>query len=96
MVAKHYGKSYSLQKLRDLSFISREGVSSSGISEAAEKIDFRTMGDRINLDQLSKSWLPFTIYWKQNHFILIYKTNLYVKYKNITIIPKFEEKMIWN
>jgi len=41
MVAKYYGKSYSLQYLRNRSYISREWVSMLGISEAAENIGFR-------------------------------------------------------
>ena len=44
MVAKHYGKSYSLQSLRSRSFITRSGVSMLGISDAAEEIGFRTLG----------------------------------------------------
>jgi ABC-type bacteriocin/lantibiotic exporter with double-glycine peptidase domain len=40
MVAKHYGKEYSLEYLRDNCFLTREGVSLFGISEAAEKIGF--------------------------------------------------------
>lgn len=43
MVAKHYGKNFSLQKLRDISGINKEGISLLGLSEAAEKIGFRTM-----------------------------------------------------
>ena len=44
MVAKYYGKSYSLQYLRSRSYLTREGVSMLGISEAAEHIGFRTKG----------------------------------------------------
>lgn len=40
MIAKYYGKSYSLQTLRARSFISREGVSLLGISDAGEAIGF--------------------------------------------------------
>ena len=43
MVAEHYGRKYSLQKLRSKSFITREGVSMLGISDAAEAIGFRTV-----------------------------------------------------
>jgi ATP-binding cassette subfamily B protein len=50
MVAKHYGKNFSLQKLRDISGINKEGVSLFGVSEAAEKIGFRTMGSRLSLE----------------------------------------------
>ena len=39
MIAKYYGKSYSLQTLRARSFISREGVSLLGISDAGEAMN---------------------------------------------------------
>ena len=44
IIALHNGKRYSLQTLRERSFITREGVSMLGISDAAESIGFRTMG----------------------------------------------------
>ena len=42
MIAKFYGKSYSWQTWRACSFISRNGFSMLGISDAAESIGFRT------------------------------------------------------
>ena len=47
MIAKSYGKNYSLQYLREKSYIDREGVSLKGISEAAENIGFRTLSVKI-------------------------------------------------
>jgi len=44
MVAKHHGRHYSMDSLRQKSGINREGVSLLGISEAAEEIRFRTVG----------------------------------------------------
>jgi ATP-binding cassette subfamily B protein len=38
MVAEFYGKNYPIQKLRKDAFITREGVSLLGISDAAENI----------------------------------------------------------
>ena len=35
MIAKYYGRNYNLQFLRKCSFITREGVSMLGISDAA-------------------------------------------------------------
>ncbi len=52
MIAKHYGKNYTIQNLREKSFITREGVSLRGISAAAEKIGFRTLGVKIGFDKL--------------------------------------------
>lgn len=46
MIAKHYGRSYTLQTLREQSFITREEVSIPGISDAAESIGMHTQGVR--------------------------------------------------
>lgn len=74
MIAKYYGKSYSLQNLREKSFITREGVSLLGISDAAESIGFRTMGVRISFEQLQKEDpLPCIAHWQQRHFVVVYK-----------------------
>lgn len=74
MIAKHYGKNYSLQTLRDRSYITREGVSMLGISDAAESIGFRSMGVRISWEQLvNEAPLPCIAHWNQNHFLVVYK-----------------------
>ncbi len=72
MVAKHYGKHYSLETLRQKSFIGREGVSLLGISTAAESIGFRTIGVHISFEQLCEAPLPCIVHWKQNHFVVVY------------------------
>lgn len=74
MIAKYYGKSYTLQTLRERSFITREGVSMLGISDAAESIGLKTMGVKITFEQLvSDVQLPCILYWNQNHFVVCYK-----------------------
>ncbi|NDV67920.1 peptidase domain-containing ABC transporter [Dysgonomonas sp. 25] len=73
MIARYYGRSYSLQTLRDRSFITREGVSMLGISDAAESIGLRTQGVRIGIDQLiEEAPLPCVLHWNQNHFVVLY------------------------
>ncbi len=74
MVAKHFGKSYSLQKLRELSHIDREGVSLLGISHAAETIGLKTMAVKTTLKQLEEDApMPFIAHWRQEHFVVVYK-----------------------
>ena len=74
MIAKYYGRSYTLQTLRERCFITREGVSMLGISDAAEYIGFRTIGVRISFDQLIKEAnLPCILHWNQNHFVVCYR-----------------------
>ena len=74
MIAKYYGKTYSLQYLRSRSYITREGVSMLGISEAAENIGFRTRGYRLSWEELRDEVpLPCIVHWKQRHFVVVYK-----------------------
>ncbi len=80
MIAKHYGKEYSLDSLRNSCFLSKRGVSLLGISDAAEQIGFRTFGVQVAWSQLSKEVpLPCIIHWNQEHFVAVYK----IKQKNI-------------
>lgn len=74
MIARYYGRSYSLQTLRHRSFITREGVSMLGISDAAESIGMRTMGARLTMAQLIEGvQLPCILHWNQCHFVVCYK-----------------------
>jgi ATP-binding cassette subfamily B protein len=81
MIAAFYGKNYSLQKLRQLAHITREGVSLLGLSEAAEAIGFRTIGARITFEQLFQAPKPLVVHWDQEHFVVVYnlrKGKIYV------------------
>ncbi len=73
IVAKHYGKHYNLDTLRELTWKTREGVSLLTISDAAEKIGFRTQGIRLTADKLDEIPLPAIIHWTQSHFVVLYK-----------------------
>ena len=73
MVAKHYGRSFTVQSLREKAQIGKEGVSLLGISEAAEAIGFRTMGVIIPFEKLAtEAPLPCIVHWDQNHFVVVY------------------------
>ena len=73
MVAKHYGRSFTAQSLREKAQIGKEGVSLLGISEAAENIGFRTLGVKIPFEKLAaEAPLPCIVYWDQNHFVVVY------------------------
>jgi ATP-binding cassette subfamily B protein len=74
MVARHHGKHYNLETLRERSYITREGVSLLGISRAAESIGFRTMGVKLTFEQLrDEAPLPAIVHWNQVHFVVVYK-----------------------
>lgn len=75
MVAAYYGKRYSLEGLREKSFITREGVSMLGINEAAEKIGFRSICVQVGYEKLQEAPLPCIIHWNQQHFVVVYRLN---------------------
>lgn len=73
IIARYYKKSIPTQKLRDLSETTREGSSLLGISEAAEKIGFRSLGVKISLKDLLEAPLPCILHWNHNHYVVLYK-----------------------
>lgn len=83
MIAKHYGKFYSLQYLRDKCGITKEGVSFLDLSHAAEEIGLRTLSLKCSMeDLLYKIPLPAIIHWDANHFVVVYKTAPKTTYKD--------------
>lgn len=73
MVAKHYGRRYSVQFLRDRSYIDRQGVSLLGIGYAADSIGFRSRAARVSPEHfLEHAPLPAIVHWRQNHFVVVY------------------------
>ena len=76
IIAKHYGKSLSLQQIRHLSETTREGSSLMGLSEAAESMGFKTLGVKINLQMLVEDApLPCILHWNKNHFVVLASLN---------------------
>jgi ATP-binding cassette, subfamily B, bacterial len=75
MIAKHYGKTFSREFLREKASITRTGVTMAGIAEAAEAIEMRTLGMRIAIESLVEEVpVPFIVPWRQKHFVVVYKT----------------------
>lgn len=54
IIARYYGKYYSLQYLRDKCGITKEGVSFADISYAAEKIGLRSISVKATFEDLCK------------------------------------------
>lgn len=74
IVSKHYGKSISLQQIRNLSETTREGSSLLGLSDAAENLGFRSMGVQIDFNTLAEEVpFPCIAHWNKNHFVVVYK-----------------------
>lgn len=73
MVAKYFGRYYSLQYLRDKCGITKEGVSLLDLSTGAESIGLHTLAIKCSIDELvEKVPFPAIVFWNQNHFIVVY------------------------
>jgi ATP-binding cassette subfamily B protein len=73
IIAKYYGKAINIQALRDFSETTREGSNLLFISDAAEKIGFRTLGVKLNAVRLNEVPLPCILHWNKEHYVVLYK-----------------------
>jgi ATP-binding cassette subfamily B protein len=77
MIAGHYGKEQNLQVLREYCYISREGVSMLGITDAAQRIGFNTLSAELTIEKLieltktGEAPLPCILHWNQSHFVVL-------------------------
>lgn len=82
-ICEYYGKKVDLQFIRELCHITRNGVSMLGIADAAETLGFRTIGIKLNLEQLANDvLLPCIVHWSQQHFVVV----ISVKKRHVTIM----------
>lgn len=75
MVCNHYGLSYSINKLSDICPATTEGVSMYGMNKTATTLGFRASSVKTSLDSLCEGPFPIILYWKQNHFVILYKVD---------------------
>ena len=73
IIAKHYGKTINIQELRDFSETTREGSNLLFLSDAGEKIGFRTLGVKLNPERLEEAPLPCILHWNKKHYVVLYK-----------------------
>ena len=73
MVARYWGKRFSVNRVRDIANVDRNGASLRGLSAAAESIGFSTRPVRASLDQLAKQKLPAIVHWEGKHYVVVYE-----------------------
>lgn len=73
MVSRYWGKQFSINRLRDLANVNRDGASLRGLSAAAESIGFTTRPIKASLDQLAKQKLPAIVHWEGKHYIVVHE-----------------------
>ena len=72
MIAKYFGRSISLEFLRNKSEFGKEGITMLGLADAAESIGLKAIGTKLTLEQLvNEVTLPAILYWDQYHFVVL-------------------------
>ncbi|MHC5819762.1 MAG: peptidase domain-containing ABC transporter [Nostoc sp.] len=73
MVSRYWGKRFSVNRLRDIANVDRNGASLRGLLVAAESIGFATRPVKAGLQQLAKQKLPAIAHWEGKHYIVVYE-----------------------
>jgi ABC-type bacteriocin/lantibiotic exporter with double-glycine peptidase domain len=73
MISRYWGKQFSVNRLRDIANVDRNGTSLRGLSGAAESIGFSTRPVKASLDQLAKQTLPAIAHWEGKHYVVVYE-----------------------
>ncbi|XZF61407.1 MAG: ABC transporter transmembrane domain-containing protein [Gloeotrichia echinulata DVL01] len=73
MVSRYWGKRFSVNRLRDIANVDRNGASLRGLLTAAESLGFATRPVKASLKQLAKQKLPAIAHWEGKHYIVVYE-----------------------
>ena len=74
LLAKHYGKFYSLSFFRNKCGIKDENASLIDLSYAAESIGLKTRSLECTLDDFSRTVpMPCIVHWKKEYYVIVYK-----------------------
>jgi ATP-binding cassette subfamily B protein len=96
-MAQYYKKSLNIKVLRDISETTRAGSNLLMLSEAAEKIGFRTLGIKASIDKLDEVPLPCILHWNKDHYVVLYKIKkrgYYISDPAIGLIEYTQEEFI--
>jgi ATP-binding cassette, subfamily B, bacterial HlyB/CyaB len=75
MISHYWGKRFSINRLRDMANVDRNGASLRGLAAAAEAIGFSTRPVKASLDQFAKQQLPAIAHWEGRHYVVVYEVS---------------------
>ncbi len=74
-IAKHYGRTFTLNRIREAVGTGQLGTTLLGLRRGAEPLGFNARGVRASqelLDKLNEAPLPAIIHWKGYHWVVLY------------------------
>ncbi len=75
MILRYYQRHVSINRLRDLVNVSRDGASLHSLAEGAEALGFRARGLRADYQHLKKVELPAIVHWENFHYVVLYEVS---------------------
>lgn len=73
MIAAFYGKHYSLRTLKLHCNVTRVGVTAKDVTTGCDAIGLKNAVVQIFPRELERLPLPAILYWRQNHYVVLYK-----------------------
>jgi ATP-binding cassette, subfamily B, bacterial HlyB/CyaB len=72
MISRYWGKKFSINRLREIAHVDRNGSSLKGLSAAAESIGFTSRPIKASIKGLAEQPLPAIAHWDGKHYIVVY------------------------
>lgn len=73
MVAAYYGKQISLATIKKSCHVTRLGICLKDLLEGCRKLGFQTVPIHLEFEKLKEMPLPAILYWKQEHYVVLYQ-----------------------
>ncbi|MGB3188152.1 MAG: peptidase domain-containing ABC transporter, partial [Limnoraphis sp.] len=87
-IGQYYGKTWSLNRLRNLAGVGRSGASLKGLARAAESLGFQVRPVRASLGRLENQKNPWIAHWQGDHYVVVY----WVKRRKVLIADPAQGK----
>lgn len=73
MVSHFHGKEVALKDVKEHCSVTRMGVSIKDILQGGTSLGFSSHGVKLTLSDLDKIPLPAILFWKQDHYVVLFK-----------------------
>ena len=75
MIAAYYGKDIPLSILKEYTQVTRLGTSARDITVGCKKIGMESHVVRVKKNELTNMPLPAILFWRQSHYVVLYKVS---------------------
>ncbi|MDE6028285.1 MAG: peptidase domain-containing ABC transporter [Muribaculaceae bacterium] len=75
MISRHYGLDIPLRRLKDMTDMTRLGISVRDIMTTLDLLRMEACAVKISPEYCLEMPLPAILHWKQNHFVVLYKVD---------------------